>query len=171
MSEPQQRELLSLSNQQLTELLERFAQPPTASASSWTASTAKGGRSSISSPPYPFPCAGSSPMRPLCRTPNYREEVHLLRRHRPLPLLFSDGQSVETVWMPEGDGGEAGDGSDSGDEELSKDLGVILSGATEGSAVEEAAFPGHRHQSLATPTAPPSASPPRSAAPSTASSA
>ena len=33
-------------------------------------------------------------------------------------LGFSDGQSVETVWMPEGDGGEAGDGSTSGDEEL-----------------------------------------------------
>ena len=33
-------------------------------------------------------------------------------------LAFSDGQSVETVWMPEGDGGEAGDGSASGDEEL-----------------------------------------------------
>ena len=31
---------------------------------------------------------------------------------------FADGQSVETVWMPEGDGGEAGDGSASGDEEL-----------------------------------------------------
>jgi len=31
---------------------------------------------------------------------------------------FGDGQSVETVWMPEGDGGEAGDGSTSGDEEL-----------------------------------------------------
>jgi 23S rRNA (adenine2503-C2)-methyltransferase len=29
---------------------------------------------------------------------------------------FADGQSVETVWMPEGDGGEAGDGSDAGDE-------------------------------------------------------
>ncbi|MGA9800254.1 MAG: 23S rRNA (adenine(2503)-C(2))-methyltransferase RlmN, partial [Terriglobales bacterium] len=27
-----------------------------------------------------------------------------------------DGQSVETVWMPEGDGGEAGDGSDAGDQ-------------------------------------------------------
>jgi 23S rRNA (adenine2503-C2)-methyltransferase len=27
----------------------------------------------------------------------------------------ADGQSVETVWMPEGDGGEAGDGSDAGD--------------------------------------------------------
>ena len=30
-------------------------------------------------------------------------------------LTFSDGQSGETVWMPEGDGGEAGDGSESGD--------------------------------------------------------
>jgi 23S rRNA (adenine2503-C2)-methyltransferase len=27
---------------------------------------------------------------------------------------FADGQSVETVWMPEGDGGEAGDGSEAG---------------------------------------------------------
>ncbi len=27
-------------------------------------------------------------------------------------ISFSDGESVETVWMPEGDGGEAGDGSD-----------------------------------------------------------
>jgi 23S rRNA (adenine2503-C2)-methyltransferase len=35
-------------------------------------------------------------------------------------LGFSDGQSVETVWMPEGDGGEAGDGSASGDEELAE---------------------------------------------------
>lgn len=33
-------------------------------------------------------------------------------------LVFDDGQSVETVWMPEGDGGEAGDGTPSGDEEL-----------------------------------------------------
>src|ERR1017187_8952769 len=30
-------------------------------------------------------------------------------------LGFSDGQSVETVWMPDGDGGEAGDGSEDGD--------------------------------------------------------
>jgi 23S rRNA (adenine2503-C2)-methyltransferase len=27
-------------------------------------------------------------------------------------MNFADGQSVETVWMPEGDGGESGDGSD-----------------------------------------------------------
>ena len=30
-------------------------------------------------------------------------------------MAMPDGQSVETVWMPEGDGGEAGDGSDAGD--------------------------------------------------------
>jgi 23S rRNA (adenine2503-C2)-methyltransferase len=29
---------------------------------------------------------------------------------------FADGQSVETVWMPEGDDGEAGDGSEAGNE-------------------------------------------------------
>src|SRR5882762_1202103 len=30
-------------------------------------------------------------------------------------LSFADGQSVETVWMPQGDGGEAGDGSEAGE--------------------------------------------------------
>ncbi len=30
-------------------------------------------------------------------------------------LQFSDGQSVETVWMPEGDNGEAGDGTEAGE--------------------------------------------------------
>jgi 23S rRNA (adenine2503-C2)-methyltransferase len=30
-------------------------------------------------------------------------------------IAFVDGQSVETVWMPEGDGGEAGDGSEAGE--------------------------------------------------------
>jgi 23S rRNA (adenine2503-C2)-methyltransferase len=31
---------------------------------------------------------------------------------------FADGESVETVWMPEGDGGEAGDGSEAYEEPL-----------------------------------------------------
>src|SRR5438445_2870836 len=31
-------------------------------------------------------------------------------------MAFADGQSVETVWMPEGDAGEAGDGSEAGNE-------------------------------------------------------
>jgi 23S rRNA (adenine2503-C2)-methyltransferase len=32
-------------------------------------------------------------------------------------IAFADGQSVETVWMPEGDGGESGDGSEAGEPE------------------------------------------------------
>lgn len=31
-------------------------------------------------------------------------------------LSFSDGQSVEAVWMPEGDGGESGDGTEAGEQ-------------------------------------------------------
>lgn len=37
-------------------------------------------------------------------------------------ISFPDKQSVETVWMPEGDLGEAGDGSEAGDEELKKNF-------------------------------------------------
>jgi len=37
-------------------------------------------------------------------------------------MEFVDGQSVETVWMPEGDDGEAGDGSEAGSE-LAKPTG------------------------------------------------
>ena len=33
-------------------------------------------------------------------------------------MQFADGQSVETVWMPEGDDGEQGDGTEAGDEEI-----------------------------------------------------
>jgi 23S rRNA (adenine2503-C2)-methyltransferase len=32
-------------------------------------------------------------------------------------VAFADRQNVETVWMPEGDGGEAGDGTEAGDSE------------------------------------------------------
>jgi 23S rRNA (adenine2503-C2)-methyltransferase len=35
-------------------------------------------------------------------------------------VAMSDDETVETVWMPEGDGGEAGDGSDAGDGEWSR---------------------------------------------------
>ena len=41
-------------------------------------------------------------------------------------IAFADGQTVETVWMPEGDGGEAGDGSEAGAEAES---GLNTSGA------------------------------------------
>jgi 23S rRNA (adenine2503-C2)-methyltransferase len=42
---------------------------------------------------------------------------------------FADGQSVETVWMPEGDDGEAGDGSEAGNE-IERDAGRTWDRAT-----------------------------------------
>ena len=36
---------------------------------------------------------------------------------------LADGQSVETVWMPEGDGGESGDGSEAGDSPMNEARG------------------------------------------------
>jgi 23S rRNA (adenine2503-C2)-methyltransferase len=42
---------------------------------------------------------------------------------------FADGQSVETVWMPEGDGGEAGDGSEAGVEAESEGTSVARAGS------------------------------------------
>ena len=42
-------------------------------------------------------------------------------------LMLADGETVETVWMPEGDGGESGDGSEAGDEVEDSDE---LSGAS-----------------------------------------
>jgi 23S rRNA (adenine2503-C2)-methyltransferase len=39
-------------------------------------------------------------------------------------LGFADGQSVETVWMPEGDSGEQGDGSEADEEEVDSSSAV-----------------------------------------------
>jgi 23S rRNA (adenine2503-C2)-methyltransferase len=46
-------------------------------------------------------------------------------------IAFADGQTVETVWMPEGDGGEAGDGSEAGEqaERLEESSGMIPAAA------------------------------------------
>src|SRR6266702_6421266 len=35
-------------------------------------------------------------------------------------MAMADGETVETVWMPEGDGGEAGDGTDAGDSDWAR---------------------------------------------------
>jgi 23S rRNA (adenine2503-C2)-methyltransferase len=35
-------------------------------------------------------------------------------------IAMADGETVETVWMPEGDGGEAGDGTEAGDSEWNR---------------------------------------------------
>ena len=51
---------------------------------------------------------------------------------------FADGQSVETVWMPGGDDGEAGDGTEAGDfvEKRSPDRATICISSQVGCAVD-----------------------------------
>ena len=62
-------------------------------------------------------------------------------------LAFADGQSVETVWMPEGDGGEAGDGSENGDAELAESLSDLSSRPRTSVRAEGPAFsPGEKRR-------------------------
>jgi 23S rRNA (adenine2503-C2)-methyltransferase len=131
MTEPQQCELLNLSNEQLAELIESFAQAPYRLRQlldglyrqRWSrlvqfSTLPSGFRRQLGEARVSV----GQPTIEKCFTSSDGTVRYL--------FAFADGQSVETVWMPEGDGGEAGDGSESGDEELAADLGVILSGAT-----------------------------------------
>jgi 23S rRNA (adenine2503-C2)-methyltransferase len=121
MTGPQHRELLSLSNEQLVELIESSSQAPYRLRQlldglyrqRWTdleqfSTLPQGFRRQLADASYSI---GQPTIEK--RFTSSDGTVRYL-------FGFSDGQSVETVWMPEGDGGEAGDGSDSGDEELAE---------------------------------------------------
>jgi 23S rRNA (adenine2503-C2)-methyltransferase len=58
---------------------------------------------------------------------------------------FLDGQSVETVWMPEGDGGEAGDGSEAG--ELAERFAESSDLTSSAESQKDAAIPASRPHS------------------------
>ena len=154
MSEPQQRELLSLSNQQLADLIEHFAQ------ASYRLRQLLDGLyrqrwsrlEQFSTLPTTFRqqlVAGEYSIGQPVIEKQFTSSDGTVR----YLFAFSDGQSVETVWMPDGDGGEAGDGSESGDEEMANlpgdssslpnDLSSRGRAATEGSAFSS-------HQPLAT---------------------
>jgi len=45
-------------------------------------------------------------------------------------IRLADGETVETVWMPEGDGGESGDGSEAGDQAEGSDREEARKGVT-----------------------------------------
>jgi 23S rRNA (adenine2503-C2)-methyltransferase len=119
MSDPQYTELLGLTIQQLTEIAEGFGQP------AYRVRQLLDGL-------YRQRWSGLEQftMLPLAFRQSLRESgyaVGLPRIEKKFVstdgtirylLAFADGQSVETVWMPDGDGGEAGDGSEDGDAEL-----------------------------------------------------
>jgi 23S rRNA (adenine2503-C2)-methyltransferase len=119
MSEPQYTELLGLTIQQLTEIAESLGQP------GYRARQLLDGLYR-----QRWPALEQFTMLPLAFRQRLRESGYAIG----LPsiekkfvsadgtirylLAFADGQSVETVWMPDGDGGEAGDGSEDGDAQL-----------------------------------------------------
>lgn len=117
MTKQKQRELLGLNLQQFTEIVEAFGQPAYRARQLYEA-IYRQRRSSVEQ-------ISNLPKR-------FREELVREGRDVGFPevekrfvsvdgtvrylIRFADGQSVETVWMPEGDTGEAGDGSEAADE-------------------------------------------------------
>jgi 23S rRNA (adenine2503-C2)-methyltransferase len=121
MSNPQHTELLGLSVQQLTEITENLAEAPYRARqlfdglyrqrwSAWEQFTTL--------PLKLRQKLGASGL--AVGVPRIEQKFVSSDGTIRYLLAFSDGQSVETVWMPEGDGGEAGDGSTDGDEELAE---------------------------------------------------
>jgi 23S rRNA (adenine2503-C2)-methyltransferase len=119
MSQPQQSELLGLSIQQLTEITERFAEAPYRARQLFDGLYRQRWQQLDQFSPLSLDLR-----RKLAEQgfsvgyPRVEKKFESSDGTVRYLLAFADGQSVETVWMPEGDGGEAGDGSQSGDEEL-----------------------------------------------------
>ncbi len=54
--------------------------------------------------------------------PHIQQTFHSVDGTERYLIQLADGQTVETVWMPGGDGGELGDGTEAGDEEEDEEL-------------------------------------------------
>ncbi len=120
MAEPQQSELLSLSNATTCDIVEGLAQAPYRLRQlldglyrqRWS------GLDQFSTLPLSLREQLASELGYSVGLPAIEQKFTSSDGTVRYLFQFTDGQIVETVWMPEGDGGEAGDGSDSGDEEL-----------------------------------------------------
>ena len=146
MSEPQQLELLSLSNQQLTDLLETLAQPPYRLRQLFDGLYRQRWSALDQFTTLPVSLRGQlAEAGHSVGLPTIEKKFTSSDGTVRYLFQFSDGQSVETVWMPEGDGGEAGDGSDSGDEELVRALPNDLSSARSRSDRGHLLFPATSH--------------------------
>jgi 23S rRNA (adenine2503-C2)-methyltransferase len=110
--------LLGLDFEELTHLAEQYGQPEYRARQLFDAIYPQriGALDSISTLPKQFRSALKSK----------GVEIGLPRKHQTFQstdgtirylMAMADGETVETVWMPEGDGGESGDGSEAGDTE------------------------------------------------------
>jgi 23S rRNA (adenine2503-C2)-methyltransferase len=121
MTQLNQFDLLGLSFQELTSLVEERGLPPYRARQLWEAlySQRLASLEEVSTLP--------KSLRAELQAENYRVGLPEIEKRftsvdgtvRYL-LKFADGESVETVWMPEGDCGESGDGTEAGDEEAAR---------------------------------------------------
>jgi 23S rRNA (adenine2503-C2)-methyltransferase len=130
MSEAKQTELLGLSLQELTSLVEEAGEPQYRARQLFEAlySQRVTAAEQISTLPQEF-------RRSLAQRgfsvglPDIEKKFVSGDGTIRYLMAFADGQSVETVWMPDGDGGEAGDGSEAGNQ-LEKSAGRPWNRAT-----------------------------------------
>ena len=119
MSNPQHTELLGLSLQQLIQVIESVREPPYRARQLFDGLYRQRWSSLERFTPLPLALRQSlTESGFVIGVPRIQKKFVSTDGTVRYLLGFADGQSVETVWMPEGDGGEAGDGSESGDEEM-----------------------------------------------------
>jgi 23S rRNA (adenine2503-C2)-methyltransferase len=117
-STPPQNELLSLSNQELTDLVQNLGEPRFRGRQLADA-IFRQRRASLAEVPN-LPKALRSHLAEDGVTvglPRIEQKFTSIDGTVRYLIAFADGQSVETVWMPDGDFGEAGDGTEAGAEE------------------------------------------------------
>jgi len=117
MTAPQKSELLGLDIQELTVLVQDAGEPAYRARQLFEAIYRQRVRSleEISTLPLEFRRALAERAVAVGQPRIEKQYVSSDGTIRYL-IAFADGHSVETVWMPEGDGGEAGDGSEAGTE-------------------------------------------------------
>lgn len=113
--------LLGLSFQELTGIAEAFSQPSYRARQLYQAiyQQRKAGLDSVSTLPLDFRNRLSSEGYGI-GLPEIEKQFSSSDGTIRYLIAFPDGQSVETVWMPEGDGGEAGDGSEADPETMNE---------------------------------------------------
>lgn len=118
MREPPQNELLGLDLQQLTAIAVEAGQPPYRGRQLFEALYRQWVENLDSITALPQRWRKQLAERYVVGLPSIQKKFVSVDGTVRYLVGFADGQSVETVWMPEGDDGELGDGSEAGEEEM-----------------------------------------------------
>jgi 23S rRNA (adenine2503-C2)-methyltransferase len=116
MPEQLQDGLLGLDYQELSEITQRYGQPEYRARQLFDALYPQrlSELDSVSTLPRPFRAALKEEGLEI-RHPRIEKSFQSTDGTIRYLIAMADGESVETVWMPKGDGGETGDGTEAGD--------------------------------------------------------